>query len=677
MLGFLHRAFGVISVTTKDGIITVKGISPLTIQNDIERLWRTSRIQMWMFNRIGKHEFSFNAFFALDLVYTLETMLADRRTKSNRRVLRNIVKALREHTWLAHIDKPAPKRLNRSALSQFKKTPMDKQAEFFDIYEKTVGPYSLNGMLLAAAAGSGKTITSLMLSEMLEADQTIAVVPINAIDTVWGKTLEGEMHHVPTYWLSNSGKPMKGTERYLIVHYEALGNFMLQLHRLKRNRKFVILDESHNFNELESQRTELFEQMCRQLQVPDVLPMSGTPIKALGSEAIPLFRVLDPLFTADTEFRFKKIFGISSTKGADILKARLGIFSYIVEKKDLPIEDPDIQQKLVKIPNGHEFTADAIKAKMVKFIDERLAYYATRKHADEQYFYGILKAHEKSLDTPSKKTAYRDYRTQLDFVIASRGDARICSAEIKLCNSYENKQILPQLDRENLVKFKDIRSIVKYVLLKVRGECLGRVVGKERMRVHLEMVKYIDFDPFFDSSEKKTVIFTSFVEVLEELVTRLTHQGHEVVSVYGKTNALLSATLDRFEKEEDVNPLVATYKSLSTAVPLLMADVQVLIDAPFRDYQLQQTISRTSRLGAYTPTTVYMMQLDTGNEPNISTRSFDILEWSQKQVAAITGVESPFALSEDMDKNELALEGLDEDQPPEGEINLRPSYMDW
>lgn len=677
MFSSLKKAFGVITVETKNGVVTVEGIPTYTIQNDIRKIWGTSRIEAYMFNHIGKSSFSFNAFFALDIVYAIQKILAQRYVRTSRRVLTNIIKEIRENTWLSTIDQAPLAKLNRHRLDGFFKTPMDKQSEFFDAYERITFQYNLSGMLLAAAAGSGKTITSLMLSEMLDSDITVVVSPLNAVEEVWDKTLRTEMRATPKYWISTNPTPIDPNCRYFIVHYEYLQNFNKSLHLFKGKKVNIVLDESHNFNTRDSLRTELFTYLCRTLQARDVLWMSGTPIKALGSEAIPLFRSIDPQFTADTEERFRKIFGISSTRGADILSSRLGIMSYKVEKKDLPIEDPEIIQMPVKMPNGMDYSLDNVSKKMTAFVEERKAYYATRKKEDDEYYYGILDAHAKTLRGKNAEIEYEQFRQDLKIVIAYNGDARFCAEQVKAVKKYEDTKIMPALQRADQVQFKDVRSIVKYVMLKIRGECLGRVVAKERMRAHYDLCAHVDYHPILDSSEKKTVIFTSFVEVLERLQGVLTNQHLNPVTVYGKTNAVLSATLKRFEEDDSVNPLIATYKSLSTAVPLLMADIMILVDAPFRDYVLQQTISRISRLGSTTRATVYMLSLDTGDIPNISSRSYDILKWSQSQVSAITGVVSPFDLNDELSAEGVSMEAFGEIVENCAVVKYTPAFLEW
>jgi SNF2 family DNA or RNA helicase len=117
----------------------------------------------------------------------------------------------------------------------------------------------------------------------------------------------------------------------------------------------------------------------------------------------------------------------------------------------------------------------------------------------------------------------------------------------------------------------------------------------------------------------------------------------------------LTSIVHRFEKEKDLNPLVATYASLSTAVPLIMADTMIIINPPFRQYIMDQTVARIHRLGATTQTRIFNILLDTGTEPNISTRTINIMQWSKDQVSAILGIETS-----DEDETDKNLEELDE-----------------
>jgi hypothetical protein len=151
--------------------------------------------------------------------------------------------------------------------------------------------------------------------------------------------------------------------------------------------------------------------------------------------------------------------------------------------------------------------------------------------------------------------------------------------------------------------------------------------------------------------------------------------GQNPLTVYGKTNKDLNDIIESFAKNDTLNPLVATYPSLSTAVPLTMADVMIMINPPFRDYIHQQAISRIHRLGSNTQVYVWIAGLDTGNKPNLSSRTIDILKWSQEQVAAITGVKSPF----EVDDKPLALESDNDsfiDDYMYKEVSLEEYFID-
>ena len=61
-------------------------------------------------------------------------------------------------------------------------------------------------------------------------------------------------------------------------------------------------------------------------------------------------------------------------------------------------------------------------------------------------------------------------------------------------------------------------------------------------------------------------------------------------------------------------------------------------------------------MGQDTQVLVTTAVLDTGNEPNISSRTVDILTWSASQVEAITGVKSPVVNTDILDTGNISLE---------------------
>jgi hypothetical protein len=211
------------------------------------------------------------------------------------------------------------------------------------------------------------------------------------------------------------------------------------------------------------------------------------------------------------------------------------------------------------------------------------------------------------------------------------------------------------------------------VVLKIQGECLGKILGRYRINACIEVAKAFDYSKYIESTEKKTLIYTNYIECLQEADQQVKNLGYDSLAVYGATNKDIIPILKDFESKPEMNPLLATFKSLSTAVPLTTADTLIMLDVPFRSYIADQTIARIHRLGKDSQTRVFICKLDTGSEPNISGRTLDILQWSQAQIFAITGVKTPF----EIDETNIAVESYAMLQQPLDLIDghLEESFM--
>ena len=479
------------------------------------------------------------------------------------------------------------------------------------------------------------TLTGLMLAEMLHADQVIMIVPKNAVWKVWSRHLSEEYKQPQAHWIAADDKPYNG-EKFLIGHYESLDKVIAAVRTNHKSNAFVILDESHNMNEAGSLRTQKFIELCKTVGAKNVLWSSGTPLKALGYEAIPLLTTIDPLFTPEVQERFKKIYGREAKRALDILRNRMGIISYRVEKTSVVDNKPTTHEISVEIPNAKKYELETIGNEMRSFIKKRLEHYEDRKKYYEKVYDDALRIHEKTLDTREQKAAFATYKTYIA-TIRKGYDSYTMGPLSQYCNRYELTVIMPTLSRELRAEFKNARSVVKYVELKVLGEALGGVLGKARVNCHLDMLPGIPFADVINGAQKKTVIFTSYVEVADAIDKRLRAEGFSPLVVHGGTNKNLSSIVTEFEKNAKANPLIATYQSLSTAVPLIVANTTIFINQPFRDGDLTQARARTDRLGQDAPVHFWNCLLNTGDKPNISTRSRDIMQWSRDQIAAIMG----------------------------------------
>lgn len=647
MFDSLRSVFGNVDVKETPKKIVVSGIRASDIIRDMNKFWKTTKITQNLFDTVSGGSFTFDKFFAPDVMYMLENIKYYRNRYTSIKAINSIREAMMTNTWLKNtlpVD-PAttPGRLDFKRLQNMTFTAKPYQMEYFQNYTYRLDQYGLNGDLIAAAPGTGKTFMCSAIAEMINADLIFVFCPKIAVDTVWIDSINEMFKEKQTIWNSLDLGPYQG-QRWVVCHYDQMSQVADMVRNTKnwQGKKVVtILDESHNFNDPNSARSTMYLGICGTLGSKNNIQASGTPVKALGAEIITLLRTVDPLFTLDVEARFKKMFGREASKGLDIIKQRMGLVSFKIEKKELDLQPPIMRAYPIKIPNGERFTLPEIKKVMIAFIKEREKYYRERLPSDQKFWDQCVMTARAAIRTKEEKLQFDEY-LHLVHLISKTPDPRYLGEEMKRANAYEKNVFEKLLPRAMIERFRDVKSVIKYVRLKIQGEVLGRVVGGMRIEAHVAMVPHIDWVGVTENTEKKTIAFTTFVECVEEAEQVCSKLKLKPATVYGKNSNELAATVKRFDEDKQLNPLIATYASLSTAVRLTMADTMVLINSPFRGYILEQAVSRIFRMGQDSQTYVYQCTLDTGDVPNISTRSADILEWSQQQVAAIMGIEAPF-----------------------------------
>ena len=486
------------------------------------------------------------------------------------------------------------------------------------------------------------TYTAMLLSFLAHADTVVVVSPNNAIYSVWEKSIRTMPTEKQTVWVSQDADPPPDNCKWFVFNYEALDKAHAMVGKMKHGKVVVILDESHSMNSGESMRTELFLKLCRDLNPVDTLWLSGTPIKALGAEAVPLFRCIAADFTEDVERRFKKIYAKDSEVANKMLSHRLGLVAYKVPKGDFMTDIPPPIEKTiyVKVKGGDHFTLENMKTLMVNYVRERTVFYAKHRIEYERTFDAVMKIAGKALP-PEQQQNLKVYQKNVKEI--SKGfDPRNLEmvAKAKFCNRFEKNHLIPLLLPQMKQDFKQAKSVIKYVDLKIRGECLGNILGKQRAAAIEAMVPFVPFKMIMDKAEKKTLIFTSYVNVVNATVKLLSSEGYHPVAVHAAFNSDLRGILDKLENDPKVDPCAATFQSLSTAVPVIFCDTEIMLNSPFRSHEMEQAIARVYRIGQDTQPKIWHVFLDTGDMPNISTRSGDIMEWSREQVSQIMGFDS-------------------------------------
>ena len=639
MFDGLRRAIGAINVREERGKIMVGGIPADTMAKDIARIWSTSRVNSHMFTHLGRSGFSFYSFYAIEMLFIVDELIRQPKAYTNVRALKRLREELMAETWLSSIDENASLNFDYKRLDEIHFTPKSYQQEFLETYEKLVAQYKLRGYLLAAAPGTGKTATSIMLSLISGADCTIVISPKRAVHDPWEATLSTIFKTPVRWWSTGSNQPIDDNATWLVFHYEALDQAVAWAARQKKFKRVnIILDECHNLNDPKSQRTQAFMALCDHDWIQSVLWMSGTPIKAIGNEAIPFLRTIDTRFNDNVQESFIKIFGKQASRAVEILANRIGLTSFRVAKQEAVQLEVVETTKKVGFKGGEQFTLAKIKEEIRVFVEERWEYYKTHEKKFHAIFWALLDKYERTIRDPQERNDYAVYVQRVQG-LNKRFDPVADKDIVVWCNRFEEQYICPKLSFPDRKEFRHVRSIYKYVALKIRGEALGRILTKRRIECFKAMVPHCGLPELIDAAEKKTLIFTSYVDVVKITAEYLGKEGYKPLLVFADTNKNLPMIMKQFKDDPDLNPMIATYDSLSTAVPVIEANHCVLLNPPFRDHEYQQATSRVNRLGQDAIVRITNMLLDTGAEPNISTRSNEIMEWSRASVNAIMGLD--------------------------------------
>lgn len=676
---FFNTLLGNLQVEETPQFIRVSGIRPALLIEAIQGVWKSSKVSNNII-KAGSTEFAFHKFLLPDMVYVLETIAKEKYLRVSRRLVIELIEKLKTETWLksVYVEKH-DNIVDFTQLSKFTVQPLPHQRQYMEFYNDVVPKYKLKGHLLSAGVGVGKTLNSLFLMECLKCDTIVCIVPKNSLENVWAKTLSECFKNPVSFWVSSRMKPLDKGYRYYVTHYENLGN-MVEFFKgegSKLGKVGIILDELHFLNEIKSIRTQKYLELVGPtcLNSQNILAMSGTPIKAMTTELIPTLRALDPMFVGKAEEIFLNVFGKSTLRALDIISHRLGFMSYRVDKADVvPL---DITRWTIQVPlkNGNEYTLDTVRSKMRDYVRERMEYYRKNEALYHDHYFAGIALYEKWLFTSGSNTEKAQYKTYQDYIKTIRKgfDAKMMKVESVYCNAFEKNNILPHLEGDFKKNFKKAKSVYKYVELTILGEALGLVLAKIREQCNIDIALGIEnavmsnnatnekhivsVSDLINDATKKTIFFTNFVGVVSALEERLKSLGFKPLVVYGDTNKDLPKITKEFAENPDANPLIATFQSLSTAVPLTMANRVVMLNNPWRPHDYVQAESRAARLGQDSPVSVIDVFLDTKGVPNVSTRSKEVLDWASENVAAMLGVK--------VDVEQISTESIDVDEVKE------------
>ena len=584
--------------------------------------------KLWEKKKITRKEMKikylqFPTFFALEIAMLFEDLGYEYNVKHYLKIARFI----RSKTWLKNLHLPVKEvPINISNLKNIRYTLKPYQKDFIEMYPTLKERFNLNGYLLSFDQGLGKTLTAISLAECLDKDQVVIVCP-NSLKENWAYEIKEYFYKYEDEKLWRDEVYVHGPKRYsftkktkyIIVNLEAIP----AVYDLISNRKdsILIVDEMHNVRNMKGKRTlELLDLKAR-LGKTDVLLMSGTPIKALPNEIVPSLMLIDPLFTEEVAKLYFNCFNVDGTATKEIVNARFGMVMHRKTKKEvLTLPDKHIHELNFTVPNSNKYLSDVV-SKEVEEVFSRL--YNTELERSDELRNNYINMIEKYSKAP-----YKDKKEYLDYI--KNPEREFHESELERFDEFTKKYVIPNIYYPvDLKNFKEAETA--YVRMKSRalGKALGQIMHPRRKELYIQLYENNkeEIIDMIHNATKKTVIFSTLLEVVDYISKDLTKQGIGNVKIVGGADNRMDK-IQAFKNDDDIEVLIATSQTLSTGVTLIEANQMFFFGTPWRSADYDQCCDRIYRIGQNTDVNIYNVLLDTGGKENLSTRMNDILKWS-------------------------------------------------
>ena len=584
--------------------------------------------KLWEKKKITRKEMKikylqFPTFFALEIAMIFEDLGYEYNVKHYLKIARFI----RSKTWLKNLHLPVKEvPINVSNLKNIRYTLKPYQKDFIEMYPTLKERFNLNGYLLSFDQGLGKTLTAISLAECLDKDQVVIVCP-NSLKENWAYEIKEYFYKYEDEKLWRDEVYVHGSKRYsftkktkyIIVNLEAIP----VVYDLISNRKdsILIVDEMHNVRNMKGKRTLELLDLKSKLGKTDVLLMSGTPIKALPNEIVPSLMLIDPLFTEEVAKLYFNCFNVDGTATKEIVNARFGMVMHRKTKKEvLTLPDKHIHELNFTVPNSNKYLSDVV-SKEVEEVFSRL--YNTELERSDELRNNYINMIEKYSKAP-----YKEKKEYLKYLKNPECDYH--ESERERFDVFTKKYVIPNIYYPvDLKNFKEAETA--YVRMKERamGKALGQIMHPRRKELYIQLYENNkeEIIDMIHNATKKTVIFSTLLEVVDYISKDLTKQGIGNVKIVGGADNRMDK-IQAFKNDDDIEVLIATSQTLSTGVTLIEANQMFFFGTPWRSADYDQCCDRIYRIGQNTDVNIYNVLLDTGGKENLSTRMNDILKWS-------------------------------------------------
>ena len=581
----------------------------------------------------------FHHFFALEIAKIFEELAA----RYDYSYYEALTAQLWRKTWLKEfVEEPTGTPLDLAPLSAIRYTLKDYQRDFIAQYPLLKRRLNMRGVVLAFDQGLGKTLTAVGLAECLKKKRVYIVCP-NSLRQNWQKELEQYflkyvdpsvarreiyVHGVPNQEYS------KAQTRFVIVNNEAIEKVHFTIGDVSGADSMLIIDEGHNFRNFKGQRTTELLAFRAKIGCEDVLPMSGTPIKATPNEIVPVLLLIDRIFDMDAAKTYNSLFAVDDVATKNIVRERFGKIIYRKRKAEV-LDLPKKNERTLSfmVDNQDRFLLEnvnpLVNQRFLEIYAEKLKSLGPQR--DRYADYVIRFSSSSQLEKDKYLRWVRQYASY-----GQRSDWH--ELTVNDMEEYANRYVLPNVPDAQKNDFKTIHAQVLLTRRSAMGEAIGEIIPKMRRDLYLalweenkaDIIKRIQENPH------KTVIFTIFLDVAKKIHADLKDTAGSVLIV-GETKDRFPQ-IERFKNDDEIDALVATSQTLATGVTLVEANQMFFFGTPWRSSDYDQASDRIHRIGQKNEVFIYNVILGT-TRPNLSTRMQEILSWSDKMFGSLVNNE--------------------------------------
>ena len=584
----------------------------------------------------GSANISFEEFFVVEVKKVFEWLYE----RFHRDSYKEIIELLSQHPRIIALEKPmeeVPGEIT-SKLDNLGIELKPYQKEFLYYYYNATHKVGLNGFLMAFEQGLGKTFTAIATVYAFNLFPCVITAPKSTLIS-WQNSIT---RLIPNKFLKED--VINVADKFYICNYEALSKVT---NYIVSNPKSMIVDEIQNFRYSNTARVQNVKEIQDRYKIKNVLALSGTPIKALASEFVPVMTMLDPMFAeSDTaQTIFKRIYstGKYDNIASAVLQERLKL--YMIRKeaaKELNLPDKkkyDITLKIDKIePYTLPVVIGNIKDYVKKGLDSRNKYDVNRLYNQLEQLLSAFQESIRSLGVAYGNEYLEEYYKKVkklermdpegnDEYKALIAEIRAIEKDIKTANSDIGKQIIQTR--------KEITSY-RFILL---GKAIGEFYIRGKIRLLNDVVKenVNTFKNVIDNANKKVLIFSTFREPLVTLSTIFKSFGIKCMLV--ESSADFNNNFPKFNNDPDTRVMLGTIQALGTGTDGLQfcCDTIIFLNRPFRSTDLQQAESRIHRQGQDSTCHFYYINVDP-ESPNVLSHEELINQWS-RDMLSIAGLQ--------------------------------------